>query len=132
MAKATQYKKDKQAYAPSKGENFTGKSKTVPNEAFSVREMLIKHANGTMYDNVKTPFYEEQATFSTKPLNVIQSMDLTEKLIYLKEVQEQAKGLENKVKAYQDEQKRIEDERQQQLTQQQQAKSDAGAQSIAE
>lgn len=53
MAKATQYKKDKQAYAPSKGENFTGKSKTVPNEAFSVREMLIKHANGTMYDNVK-------------------------------------------------------------------------------
>lgn len=112
MATKSIYKVDKQKYTPSKGETFPfqkdEKYKVVQGEAFSVREMLIKHANGTMFDNVKTPFYEEQATFSTMELNKIQSMDAVDKLIYLKEIKEKASALETQISDYKSQQEALE------------------------
>jgi hypothetical protein len=108
---ATTYKTNKQKYKPSKGEKIVGKSVTVPNEAFTTRELLMKHANGTLYDNIKTPFYEEQSQFSTQQLSKMQSMYTIDKLIYLKEIQAKAKDLEIKIQSYKDEQIAIQEAR---------------------
>lgn len=88
-------------------EKIDKKTKVVPNESMTVREMLMKHANGTLFDNFKTPFYEEQATFSTTKLNQIQNMDLTDKLIFLQEIEQKAKALKDKVDSHYQEQLNI-------------------------
>lgn len=74
---------------------------TKPNGAQSVREILFRNTSGMAYDNYKTPFYEEQATFSSQPMNVIQDMELSEKLQFLAETKANATALENKIKDYQ-------------------------------
>lgn len=78
----------------------TGEIVTKPNQAMSVRDMLFRNTQGMTYDNYKTPYYEDQASFSTQALNKIQEMEPVEKLQYLSEVSSQVKSLENKIKEH--------------------------------
>lgn len=87
-------------YTP-KSKNW-GDSVAVPDESMTVREMLHRHANGINFDNVKTPFYEEQATFSSQSIYELQKMDLTDKIQFLEEHAKQTNALKLKVKNYQD------------------------------
>jgi hypothetical protein len=64
----------------------------------SIREILFRNTQGMTYDNYKTPYYEEQATFSSQALNKIQEMEPVEKLQYLKEVSSQVQTLTKKIK----------------------------------
>jgi hypothetical protein len=75
----------------------TGEIITKPNQSMSVREILFRNTQGMTYDNYKTPYYEDQATFSSQTLNVIQDMEPVEKLQYLKEVNSQVKALQTKI-----------------------------------
>ena len=73
---------------------------TVPNQTQSVRDILFKNTQGMTYDNYKTPYYEDQATFSSQPLNKIQEMEPVEKLQYLSDVKAQVVNLESKIKEF--------------------------------
>lgn len=75
----------------------TGEIKTKPNQSSSVRDILFRNTQGMSYDNYKTPYYEEQATFSSQSLNKIQEMEPTEKLQYLKELDGQIHSLKKKI-----------------------------------
>lgn len=90
-----------------KTEVNSGEVKTVPNGSQTIREILFRNTNGMNYDNYKTPFYEEQADFSSESLNVIQDMDLTEKMQYLDNIRSKALTLKNKIKGYEAEQEAI-------------------------
>ena len=63
----------------------------------SIREILFRNTQGMTYDNYKTPYYEDQATFSSQALNKIQEMEPVEKLQYLKEVNSQVQTLTKKI-----------------------------------
>ena len=76
----------------------SGELITQPNQTMSVREILFRNTQGMTYDNYKTPYYEEQATFSSQALNKIQEMEPVEKLQYLKEVNSQVQTLTKKIK----------------------------------
>lgn len=80
-------------------EDNSGEIITKPNQSQSIREILFRNTQGMSYDNYKTPYYEEQASFSSQSLNKIQDMEPTEKLQYLKELNTQVKDLEGKIKA---------------------------------
>lgn len=75
----------------------TGEVITKPNQSMSVREILFRNTQGMTYDNYKTPYYEDQATFSSQTLNKIQEMEPVEKLQYLSEVSSQVKALQTKI-----------------------------------
>ena len=83
---------------------------TVPNQTQSVRDILFKNTQGMTYDNYKTPYYEDQATFSSQPLNKIQEMEPVEKLQYLSEVKAQVVNLETKIKEFEDEKAQVVEE----------------------
>lgn len=93
--------RDKDTRLKIKGENNTGEIKTKPNGAQSVRDILFRNTQGMAYDNYKTPFYEEQASFSSQSMNIIQDMELTEKLQFLKEQKIRIESLTNSVQDYQ-------------------------------
>ena len=76
----------------------SGEIITQPNQSMSIREILFRNTQGMTYDNYKTPYYEDQATFSTQSLNKIQEMEPVEKLQYLKEVSSQVQTLTKKIK----------------------------------
>jgi hypothetical protein len=76
----------------------SGELVTQPNQTMSIREILFRNTQGMTYDNYKTPYYEDQATFSSQALNKIQEMEPTEKLQYLKEVNSQVQTLTKKIK----------------------------------
>ena len=76
----------------------SGEIVTQPNQTMSIREILFRNTQGMTYDNYKTPYYEDQATFSSQALNKIQEMEPTEKLQYLKEVNSQVQTLTKKIK----------------------------------
>jgi hypothetical protein len=78
----------------------TGEIITKPNQSMSVREILFRNTQGMTYDNYKTPYYEDQATFSSQTLNKIQEMEPVEKLQYLSEVSSQVKALQTKISDY--------------------------------
>ena len=87
---------------PWKVVNFSGESNggeivTQPNQSMSIRDMLFRNTQGMTYDNYKTPYYEDQATFSSQSLNKIQEMEPVEKLQYLKEVSSQVQTLTKKI-----------------------------------
>ena len=90
--------KNKWKLEPYKGESNSGEVITVPNQSMSIRDMLFRNTQGMTYDNYKTPYYEDQATFSSQPLNKIQEMEPVEKLQYLKQVQTQVQTLTKKIK----------------------------------
>ena len=74
----------------------------IENDTMTMREIVTRQINGTLFDNYNTPFYEEQAVFSTLPLNIIQNMDLSEKLQYLTEIKGKATALQAQIQAYKD------------------------------
>lgn len=82
----------------------TGEIITKPNQSQTIREILFRNTAGMTYDNYKTPYYEEQATFSSQSLNKIQEMEPVEKLQYLKEINSQVETLQQKIKSHQAEQ----------------------------
>lgn len=90
-------KRNKYFHTPYAGETQPKETKVIPKEAMTVREMLIKNANGTMYDNVLKPYYEEQAKFSTLSLSELQNMDEFEKFEYLQEISDKANALKQSV-----------------------------------
>jgi len=91
--------KDRWNPAKVTAEDNSGEVITKPNQSQSIREILFRNTQGMSYDNYKTPYYEEQATFSSQSLNKIQEMEPVEKLQYLKELNTQVKDLESKIKA---------------------------------
>ena len=80
-------------------ETTTGEVITKPNQSQTIREILFRNTQGMTYDNYKTPYYEDQATFSSKPLNVIQDMEPTEKMQFLTELRAETQALKNKIQA---------------------------------
>jgi adenine-specific DNA glycosylase len=94
---------------------------TKPNQSMSIRDILFRNTAGMTYDNYKTPYYEDQATFSSESLNKIQEMEPVEKLQYLQEVQEKVTNLKTKIQVF-------EAEKQAKIDQQQ---ADANAQANA-
>lgn len=84
--------------AEANAEANTGELVTQPNQTMSIREILFRNTQGMTYDNYKTPYYEDQATFSSQALNKIQEMEPVEKLQYLKEVNSQVQTLTKKIK----------------------------------
>lgn len=85
---------------PATPQDNTGEIITKPNQSQSIREILFRNTQGMSYDNYKTPYYEEQATFSSQSLNKIQDMEPTDKLQYLADVQKQVVDLQSKVKEH--------------------------------
>jgi len=92
------YSKSRWANQPIKAHESTGEILTKPNQSMSIREILFRNTQGMTYDNFKTPYYEDQATFSSQSLNKIQEMEPTEKLQYLNEVNTQVIELQEKIK----------------------------------
>lgn len=77
----------------------SGEIITKPNQTQSIRDILFRNSQGMTYDNYKTPYYEDQATFSSQSLNKIQEMEPVEKLQYLAEINEQVSTLKSKIEA---------------------------------
>lgn len=96
---------------------------TKPNGAQSIRDILFRNTQGMAYDNYKTPFYEEQASFSSISMNDLQDMELSEKMQFLKQTAEKAEMLRQKIAEY--------DQQQKQLIQQAQAEPAEPAQQSA-
>ena len=90
--------KDKWQYQKIDAEINEGDKLTKPNQSMSIRDILFRNTNGMSYDNYKTPYYEEQATLSSEPLNKIQDMEPTEKLQYLSEMTTKVNNLKTKIK----------------------------------
>jgi len=79
---------------------------TKPNQSQTIRDILFRNTNGMSYDNYKTPYYEDQATWSSQSLNKIQDMEPTEKMQFLTELQNTTSSLKAKIKSDVDAQKR--------------------------
>ncbi len=80
-------------------EDNSGEVITKPNQTASIRDILFRNTQGMTYDNYKTPYYEDQATFSSQSLNKIQEMEPVEKLQYLAQINEQVSNLKTKIEA---------------------------------
>ena len=81
----------------------SGELITKPNQAQTIRDILFRNTAGMSYDNYKTPYYEDQATFSSQAMNKIQDMEPTEKLQFLEELNTNVTNLQEKIKAHEDE-----------------------------
>ena len=101
----------------------TGELITKPNQAQTIRDILFRNTQGMSYDNYKTPYYEDQATFSSQAMNKIQDMEPTEKLQFLEELNQSVTTLQDKIKAHEEEKAR--------LLAEQQAKRDAELASVS-
>ena len=95
------HRQRKDTYVHKSMEHNDKTTETVPNETPSIREILFRNTQGLDYDNYKTPFYEEQSTFSSEDLHKIQDMELTDKLSYLDSVTKQAEELRTKISDFQ-------------------------------
>jgi hypothetical protein len=83
---------------------------TKPNQSQTIRDILFRNTNGMSYDNYKTPYYEDQATWSSQSLNKIQDMEPTEKMQFLSDLQTQTASLKAKIKSDVDAQKKATEE----------------------
>ena len=101
MAKKAIKSKVKNRWEPvvPKVESNSGEVITKPNQTASIRDILFRNTQGMTYDNYKTPYYEDQATFSSQSLNKIQEMEPVEKLQYLAQINEQVTNLKTKIEA---------------------------------
>lgn len=99
MAKKTIKINDRWNPTPPTPHKNSGEIITKPNQTASIRDILFRNTAGMSYDNYKTPYYEEQATFSSQALNKIQDMEPVEKLQYLNEVSQQVKTLKSKIES---------------------------------
>lgn len=84
---------------------------TKPNQAQSIRDILFRNTQGMSYDNYKTPYYEDQASFSSQPLNVIQDMEPADKLLFLADLETKTKNLKDKIDGYQKQQAELAQQR---------------------
>lgn len=73
---------------------------TKPNQSMSIRDILFRNTSGMSYDNYKTPYYEEQATFSSEAVNKIQDMEPVEKLQYIDTLNTKMTDLKTKIEAH--------------------------------
>lgn len=87
----------KWSVVPGTPEDNSGEVITKPNQSMSIREMLFRNTAGMAYDNYKTPYYEDQATFSSESLNKIQEMEPVEKLQYLDTIKNKVTNLKKKI-----------------------------------
>ena len=81
----------------------SGELITKPNQAQTIRDILFRNTAGMSYDNYKTPYYEDQATFSSQAMNKIQDMEPTEKLQFLEELNSSVTNLQDKIKSHEEE-----------------------------
>ena len=82
-----------------KGEIHTDETiHTKPNQSMTIRDIMKFHTTGRSFDNTKTPYYEEEATFESESLNKIANMDPVEKLQHLDKVSTQVKSLQKAIK----------------------------------
>lgn len=65
-------------YKPSPGEVNSGELKTIPNEAYTVRELLEKYATGIQIDLERNVDYIDEGDFGTKRLFISKDADLTD------------------------------------------------------
>ena len=72
---------------------------TKPNQSMSIRDILFRNTSGMSYDNYKTSYYEEQATFSSEAVNKIQDMEPVEKLQYIETLNYKMNDLKTKIEA---------------------------------
>lgn len=100
MAKKKSKTVSKWSKVPGKAEYNSGEVITKPNQSMSIREMLFRNTAGMAYDNYKTPYYEDQASFSSQSLNKIQEMEPVEKLQYLEKVRSQVENLKTKIQDF--------------------------------
>ena len=77
----------------------SGEVLTKPNQSMSIKDILYRNTQGMAYSNYKTPYYEEEATFQSQSLNKITDMEPTEKLQFLKDLNEQVSSLTSQIKA---------------------------------
>lgn len=80
----------------------SGEILTKPNQGQTIREILFRNTQGMAYDNYKTPYYEDQATWSSRSLNKIQEMEPTEKMAFLTELGKETTALKKKIQAFED------------------------------
>lgn len=75
---------------------------TKPNQAMTIKDILYRNTTGMAYDNTKTPYYEDEAQFSSEPINKINDLEPVEKLQYLSNIQSQVSSLQKKIKQDED------------------------------
>lgn len=81
-------------------EQSTGEVITVPNQSHSIKDILFRNTAGMAYSNYKTPYYEDEATFSSQSLNKIQEMEPVEKLQYIDELSNKMDTLKESIKQH--------------------------------
>ena len=81
-------------------EQSSGEILTVPNQTHSIKDILFRNTAGMAYSNYKTPYYEDQATFSSQSLNKIQDMEPVEKLQYIDELSNKMNTLKESIKQH--------------------------------
>lgn len=63
------------------GSNTYGVSKTIPNETYTIRELLNKHTSGLMPEVGNEPIWQEEASHDSPDLQKLHRLDIVEKQI---------------------------------------------------
>ena len=85
---------------PSKGELNELVSKTKQNESLTIREILNRSIQGIEYTDFKTPYYEDEANLSNYEFNVINNMDMDDKLRMYEEINQKTGELTNSIQKH--------------------------------
>ena len=91
--------KNKYKHVDISADQSTDEIITKPNQSMSIRDILFRNTSGMSYDNYKTSYYEEQATFSSESVNKIQDMEPVEKLQYIETLNHKMHDLKTKIEA---------------------------------
>lgn len=78
-------------------EHSQGVSMTVPDESYSVRELLEKFTQGTLGPIQKQPLFDEGVNFDSDDLEKIAHMDLVDKAEVMAAIQERIAILKRKL-----------------------------------
>ena len=78
------------------GETNTGESKTVPNQAFTVREVLLRFNNGTLPNIVQPVYYDDTDDFDNIDPTQNPAFDLVDAENILNEINNNKKEREEK------------------------------------
>lgn len=63
------------------GSNNSGVSLTIPNETYTIRELLNKHTSGIMPEVANQPIWQEEASHDSPDLQKLDRLDIVEKQI---------------------------------------------------
>jgi hypothetical protein len=102
MKSKNKFVKSRWEYIPPTAEEINPEVLTKPNQSMTIRDILFRNTNGMAYNNLKTPYYEDQATFASEPINKIQNMDPTDKMQYLNDISNQVSTLQAKIKSHEE------------------------------